>query len=64
MDTNIQNNQPLESIQNGGDNPYSEDVNLYPTLRTTILILCVLLAVSIAIFLIYQNGKTIYANGL
>ena len=43
---------------------HTEEVNIYPTLRTTLLVLCVLFAIGLVLFLIYQNGKSIYANGL
>jgi hypothetical protein len=46
-------------------NTYSStETNVYPTFRTILLGLSILLAVCLVIFLIYQNGRSIYANGL
>lgn len=41
-----------------------EVINVYPTIRHLILIICALLAVAIILFLFYQNGKSIYDNGI
>jgi hypothetical protein len=41
-----------------------EEINLYPTLRSTILNLCIVLTTLIILFLLYQNGKSIYDKGL
>lgn len=38
--------------------------NLYPIVRHTILIAIVLLCATLIIFLMHQNGKSIYDNGL
>ena len=64
MDTNTQNNQAIDPTQKPVENIYSPEKNIYPTLRTTVIVLCFLLALFVAVFLIYQNGKTIYANGI
>lgn len=40
------------------------EVNIYPIIRHLFLFLCVLIAVSIILFLMYQNGKSIYDKGL
>lgn len=45
----------------------SEDgstINLYPIVRHLFLTLCILLALSIIVFLLYQNGKSIYDKGI
>jgi hypothetical protein len=39
-------------------------VNPYPKLRHILLVLCLLFVVSIFILLLYQNGKSIYDNGI
>ncbi|MDB5259828.1 MAG: hypothetical protein JWN37_59 [Candidatus Nomurabacteria bacterium] len=41
-----------------------KDINLYPALRRGFLIFCIIAAIFIILFLIYQNGKSIYANGI
>ena len=38
--------------------------NLYPAARHTLLIICVLCALFLIIYLINQNGKSIYENGV
>ncbi len=38
--------------------------NIYPATRHILLVACVLLALCIIVFLIHQNGKSIYDNGL
>lgn len=38
--------------------------NLYPYVRHLLLAIAVLLALTLIFFLIYQNGKSIYDNGL
>lgn len=37
---------------------------LRPMIRHLLLTLCILLTISIILFLIYQNGKSIYDKGL
>ncbi len=60
---NIQT-QVVETEPNTSEKASDGDVNIYPKLRHLILILCVLLTITIVVFLIYQNGKSIYANGI
>lgn len=38
--------------------------NLYPVVRHTILVAVVLLFITLIIFLMHQNGKSIYDNGI
>jgi hypothetical protein len=38
--------------------------NLYPIVRHSILIICVVLCALVIIFLMIQNGKSIYDNGI
>ena len=38
--------------------------NIYPVIRHIFLTLCVLLTIAIILFLLYQNGKSIYDKGL
>ena len=42
----------------------TSSVNVYPMIRHLFLTLCILLTISIILFLIYQNGKSIYDKGL
>jgi hypothetical protein len=44
--------------------PVHHKKNIYPTARHFLLIISVLLALCVIIFLIHQNGKSIYDNGL
>jgi hypothetical protein len=46
------------------ENEVDKDINVYPVLRHVFLIFCILLTVLIVFFLMYQNGKSIYENGL
>ncbi len=39
-------------------------INIYPVIRHIFLITSLLLAFSIIVFLIYQNGKSIYVQGI
>lgn len=41
-----------------------DTVNVYPIVRHLFLTLCILLAIAIILFLIYQNGKSIYVKGI
>lgn len=38
--------------------------NLYPTVRRIFLNVAILFALSVILFLIYQNGKSIYEHGI
>lgn len=38
--------------------------NVYPIIRHTILIACVLFTLCLIIFLIHQNGRVIYEKGI
>lgn len=57
-----------ENIQTSEETVITEEdsttLNLYPILRHTFLTLCILLAIAIILFLIYQNGKSIYDKGI
>jgi hypothetical protein len=44
--------------------PQEKPLNIYPALRHLFLIFCILLALSIVFLLLYQNGKSIYENGI
>lgn len=39
-------------------------VNIYPIIRHIFLTICILLTVIIILFLVYQNGKSIYDKGI
>lgn len=38
--------------------------NIYPTMRHFILTILILLGIFVILFLIHQNGKSIYENGI
>jgi hypothetical protein len=38
--------------------------NLYPLVRHTLLIICVLFSLALILLLMHQNGKSIYDNGI
>ena len=65
MDITLTTEEESKKI-NGTDIPPEEIevVNIYPAVRHLFLTLCVILAVSIILFLFYQNGKSIYDKGL
>ncbi len=62
---------PLEQSQSlrmnhpeGEGNDFHKETNIYPLLRTILLILAVLFTLAAVLFLFYQNGKSIYDHGL
>lgn len=44
--------------------PVEQEVNAYPTLRRTLFWLIILFFVVLTVLLVYQNGKSIYDNGI
>lgn len=46
------------------NNELHQKKNIYPLVRHIFIIAVTLATISIVIFLIYQNGKSIYDNGL
>jgi ABC-type phosphate transport system permease subunit len=58
MDTNEQTQHENMSVEE------KAAPNIYPALRHLFLIICILLTLAIIVFLIYQNGKSIYENGI
>ena len=64
MDTSTEPNKILSNNENTNANAYYEEKNVYPLLRKIFLMLCAIIAVAVLLFLIYQNGKSIYVNGL
>ncbi len=65
MDTPLLNQQAVQNTEEIED--ISEDsgkLNIYPIIRHLFLIVCILLTISIILFLIYQNGKSIYVKGI
>ena len=57
--------QPPETLEKQGEDTAVEDeINVYPTIRHVFLILCILLTIAIIVFLFYQNGSSIYDNGI
>ena len=57
-------NTPIPTPQTTGNNDEANTLNLYPIIRHLFLTLCILLAVAIILFLMYQNGKSIYDKGI
>ncbi len=62
-----QNTSPVQQIETMPQNmppliPHKK--NIYPVVRHIFLIACILCALSFIIFLMYQNGKSIYDNGI
>jgi hypothetical protein len=57
--TILVNNPEIETA-----NDDTDIVNVYPIVRHLFLTLCILLAIAIILFLIYQNGKSIYVKGV
>jgi Na+/H+ antiporter NhaC len=66
MDTTQSNQQASVAPVSTETNVDTEknEVNIYPTIRHLVLIICALLTIAIILFLFYQNGKSIYDNGL
>lgn len=61
IDTEQTSQNTLEKVDVSED---SDGINIYPIVRHIFLTLCILLAVSIILFLIYQNGRIIYDKGI
>ncbi len=65
METPISTQEPTINTQENLTEEVSEDTfNVYPIIRHIFLTLCILLAIVIILFLIYQNGKSIYDKGI
>lgn len=64
MDSTSPLQENITQITENIEEENSNTVNLYPIIRHIFLTLCILLSISIILFLIYQNGKSIYAKGL
>lgn len=60
--------QPLRQTDNTDSAAKIQDenttINVYPLIRHLFLTMCILLTVAIILFLIYQNGKSIYDKGI
>lgn len=61
METTTPQTEIVEEVIEEGE---VRELNLHKVFRHFILISCILLAISIIIFLIYQNGKSIYDQGI
>lgn len=61
-----QNRNELETqqLETTVDVEEIEEVNLYPMFRHLFLTICILCTIVIIAFLIYQNGRNIYDNGI
>lgn len=56
--------EPLRGIPSH-EVPHPNTVkNLYPAARHILLVTCILFSVCLIIFLMHQNGKNIYDNGI
>lgn len=44
--------------------PFHKKINLYPSLRHILLVILVILGFTLVLFLMHQNGKSIYENGI
>jgi hypothetical protein len=67
METPLNNPSPLQKGTSTilvSEQPTHRKRNVYPSVRHTFLIISILCALSIIIFLMYQNGKIIYDNGI
>lgn len=65
MDTPLSNEQTVQNTTEIEETlEESGKLNIYPIIRHLFLIVCILLAISIILFLIYQNGKSIYVKGI
>lgn len=56
--------QPTNTEEQPVEAPKGKELNMYPIMRHLFLVFCVLLTATIVFILIYQNGKSIYENGL
>ena len=60
--------QPLQQTDGANSIPHKQDentaINVYPLVRHLFLTMCILLTVTIILFLVYQNGKSIYDKGI
>lgn len=58
--------QPSPEIKPDQDPVHEEHLkkNVYPIARHVLLVTLVVLGLSIIVFLMYHNGKSIYDNGL
>ena len=52
-----------KNTQGGEPHPIHHTKNLYPTVRHTVLIIFVLVALFMIVFLVNENGRRIYENG-
>jgi hypothetical protein len=60
----ISNIQETEENTSTELNKPDKDINLYPTIRTVTIAVLVIVFIFLVLFLIYQNGKSIYVNGI
>jgi hypothetical protein len=56
-------NEATSPLQSGNVAPQNS-TNLYPYLRKMFFAVCIVLFLFIILYLIYSNGKSIYANGI
>lgn len=65
MESSLNNQQVnIDVLETAMSQEDTNETNLYPVIRHVFLTLCILLTVSIILFLIYQNGKSIYDKGI
>lgn len=60
--------QSLQETNNASELAIKQEestaINIYPIVRHLFLTICILLAIAIILFLMYQNGKSIYDKGI
>lgn len=65
METTLTTEDQSKNIEENTTSPEeTEVVNIYPAVRHLFLTLCIILALLIILFLVYQNGKSIYDKGI
>jgi hypothetical protein len=64
VDGQLQPQTPSQQNSDTGTPHVHLKKNIYPTARHLLLVACVLLTLCVLVFLVHQNGKSIYENGL
>jgi hypothetical protein len=59
MNPNDTQNTQLAPVQET-----EKEVNLFPILRSILLIVAVIFSIGIILYLLYLNGKSVYENGV
>ncbi|MFA5132197.1 MAG: hypothetical protein WC444_02605 [Candidatus Paceibacterota bacterium] len=64
MDTTTNEQTPSLSRAPVQEIAVTKEVNIYPVMRTILLVVFLVLVVCVALFVIYHNGKSIYERGI